>query len=419
MPGYSCAVLAVAQFHAPLPLTNTIQRYDWGSVEAIPNLLGNEPDGGPQAELWLGAHTSAPSVSVIEDETVALDRLVREAPVQTLGHRVAEQFGPRLPYLLKVLAAGKALSLQVHPSPRQAREGFARENKAGLPLTSPKRSFKDDQHKPEMIVALSQFEGLAGFRTPRTILDVLEGLAGDLVDGVRSALLNDRSHDGMREAFNHLLSARADEACAADIQVTLDSVRARLAAGSPFERADRTVVDLAEQHPGDPGAIASLMLNRFSLEPGEAAFTPAGVVHAYLSGLGIEIMASSDNVLRAGLTTKLVDEENLVACTSFAPQQPSIPETTTAGSRGQVRTYRVPVTEFALTTADVDPAEPVTLPATGPRILLCLAGELKLDADRSEEGSQRLVQGDSVFVPHDAGNLRLSGAGHAVCAWVP
>jgi mannose-6-phosphate isomerase len=270
-----------------------------------------------------------------------------------------------------------------------------------------------------MIVALSQFEGLAGFRTPRTILDVLDGLAGDLVAGVRAALLRDRSHDGMREAFNHLLSARADEECAADIQATLDSVRARLDSGSPFERADRTVIDLAEQHPGDPGAIASLMLNRFSLEPGEAAFTPAGVVHAYLSGLGIEIMASSDNVLRAGLTTKLVDEENLVACTSFAPQQPSIPEMTTSGSRGQVHTYRVPVTEFALTTADVDPAEPVTLPATGPRILLCLAGELELDADRSEDGPQRLVQGDSVFVPHDAGNLALSGAGHAVCAWVP
>ncbi|WP_051432632.1 mannose-6-phosphate isomerase, class I [Promicromonospora kroppenstedtii] len=416
-------MLAVARFHDPLPLTNTIQRYDWGSVDAIPNLLRTQPDGEPQAEMWLGAHTSAPSVSRItradDVDHVALDRLVSEAPVQTLGHRVAEQFGPRLPYLLKVLAARKALSLQVHPSPRQAREGFSRENKAGMALTSAKRSFKDDQHKPEMIVALSQFEGLAGFRTPRTILDVLEGLAGDMVEGVRAALLRDRSHDGMRDAFNHLLSARADEACAADIEATLDSVRARLAAGSPFERADRTVVDLAEQHPGDPGAIASLMLNRFSLEPGEAAFTPAGVVHAYLSGVGIEIMASSDNVLRAGLTTKLVDEENLVACTVFAPQQPAAPEVTTAGGRGQVRTYRVPVTEFALTTADVDPSEPVALPATGPRILLCLDGELTLTADRSEDGPQRLTQGESVFVPHDAGNLELTGAGHAVCAWVP
>jgi len=412
-------VLAVAQFHAPLPLTNTIQRYDWGSVDAIPHLLGTEPDGQPQAELWLGAHASAPSVTVVEDEDVALDRLVTEAPVQTLGHRVAEQFGPRLPYLMKVLAAGKALSLQVHPSPRQARQGFARENKAGLPLTSPKRSFKDDQHKPEMVVALTQFEGLAGFRTPRTILDVLDGIDGELVEGVRAALLHDRGHDGMRAAFSHLLSARSQEECAADIEATLDSVRARLAAGSPFERADRTVIDLADQHPGDPGAIASLMLNRFSLEPGEAAFTPAGVVHAYLSGLGIEIMASSDNVLRAGLTTKLVDEENLVACTVFAPQQPSTPQVTTAGSRGQVRTYRVPVTEFALTTADVDPSEAAVLPSTGPRVVLCLDGDLVLHADRTESGPQRLAHGDSVFVPHDAGNLELSGTGHAVCAWVP
>lgn len=412
-------MLAVAQFHAPLALTNTIQRYDWGSVDAIPKLLGTESNAEPQAELWLGAHTSAPSISRIGDEDVALDRLITEAPVQSLGHRVAEQFGPRLPYLLKVLAANKALSLQVHPSPRQAREGFTRENKAGMALTAPKRSFKDDQHKPEMVVALSQFEGLAGFRTPRTILEMLEGLEGDLIHAVRTALLGDRSQDGMREAFNHLLSARSDAACADDIETTLGSLRARLAVGSSFERADRTVISLADQYPGDPGAIASLMLNRFSLEPGEAVFTPSGVVHAYLSGLGIEIMANSDNVLRAGLTPKLVDEENLIACTVFAPQQLSTPEITTAGSRGQVRTYRVPVTEFALTTADVDPAEPVTLPATGPRILLCLAGDLKLTADRSEDGPLRVVKGESVFVPHDAGNLEVTGTGHAVCAWVP
>lgn len=412
-------MLATAVFHDPLPLSNTVQRYDWGSVDAIPHLLGTDPEGGPQAELWLGAHASAPSVAHVHGTDVALDALVREVPVQTLGHRVAEQFGPRLPYLLKVLAAGRALSLQVHPSPRQAREGFARENKAGLPLGSPQRSFHDDQHKPEMLVALTQFEGLAGFRTPRTILEILEGLKGGLVDGVRRTLQHDRSHEGMREAFSLLLSARGDAGCQADIETTLDSVRERLASGSPFTRADQTVADLAAQHPGDPGAIASLMLNRVSLEPGEAVFTPAGEVHAYLSGLGVEIMASSDNVLRAGLTTKRVDEAALVECASFAPHAPAVPEVTTSGGRGQVHTYRVPVTEFALTTADVDPHEPVTLPATGPRIVLCLAGTVELTADRSDEGPTVMGPGTSVFVPHDAGNLLATGSGHLVCAWVP
>ncbi|MBL0885865.1 mannose-6-phosphate isomerase, class I [Myceligenerans indicum] len=412
-------MLAAARFHDPLPLTNTVQRYDWGAVDAIPQLLGVEPDGDPQAELWLGAHGSAPSVTTVEGERVPLDRLITEAPVQALGHRVAEQFGPRLPFLLKVLAAGRALSLQVHPSPRQAREGFARENASGLALSDAKRSFKDDQHKPEMMVALTQFEGLAGFRSVRTILGLLEGLEGSLVSGVRQALARDRSSAGMHDAFHHLLSARSDTDCRSDIQYTVDGVRARLESGSPFTRADRTVIDLAEQHPGDPGAIASLMLNRVSLEPGEALFTPAGEVHAYLSGLGIEIMANSDNVLRAGLTTKLVDEENLVRCTSFAPRSPAVPEMTRAGSRGQVHTYRVPVSEFALTAADVDDDEPVSLPATGPRIALCLDGTVELTADRADHGPVTLRQGDSVFVPHDAGNLELSGSGHATCAWVP
>jgi len=408
-----------ASLHDPLPLTNVVQRYAWGSTDAIPRLLGLEHDGGPQAELWLGAHRSAPSRTQVLGSEVDLDTLVTEAPVQSLGHRVAEQFGPRLPYLLKVLAAGSALSLQVHPSPRHAREGFARENKAGLPAGSPERSFHDDQHKPEMLVAITQFEGLSGFRSPRTILELLDGLKGNLVDGVRDTLLRDRSHDGMRDAFHLLLSARADPDCRADIEVTLDSVRERLTSGSPFARADQTVVDLAEQHPGDPGAIASLMLNRFSLEPGESLFTPAGEVHAYLSGVGIEIMASSDNVLRAGLTTKRVDEEALVRCASFAPRPPATAEVTAAGSRGQVLTYRVPVTEFALTMADVDPHELVTLPGTGPRVVLCLDGAVEIVADRSEQDAVLLRQGDSVFVPHDAGNLAVSGSGHAVCAWVP
>ncbi|MEG3614533.1 mannose-6-phosphate isomerase, class I [Isoptericola haloaureus] len=412
-------MLSTAVFHDPLPLTNAVQRYDWGARDAIPHLLGIEPDGGPYAELWLGAHASNPSVTTAHDVEIPLDALLREVPVQMLGHRVAEQFGPHLPFLLKVLAADRALSLQVHPSARQAREGFARESKTGLAADSPQRSFRDDQHKPEMLVALTQFEGLAGFRSPRTILEILDGLKGDLVEAVRSTLQRDRSHEGMRSAFDVLVSARGDSGCAADIATTLDAVRERLADGSPYARADQAVVDLSDQHPGDPGAIASLMLNRVSLEPGDALFVPSGEVHAYLSGLGIEIMASSDNVLRAGLTTKRVDENNLAAIASFAPRRPATPEITTAGSRGQVSTYRVPVTEFALTMADVDPSEPVALAPTGPRVVLCLDGHVELAADRSDVGPVTLSRGGSVFVPHDAGSLAVAGSGHVVCAWVP
>ena len=397
------------------PLENAVQHYDWGSRTRLHELLGTAPDGEPAAELWLGAHPSAPS-RVSGDGS--LRELVRSAPDAMLGRRVADEYGPRLPYLLKVLAADRALSLQVHPKPHAARAGFNRENRQGLPPGDPGRSFHDDQHKPEMVVALTEFEGLAGFRAPRAVLDLLDGLDGVLVGAVRDLLAADRSPRGAKAAFSHLVAARRDPGTPADVATTVAAVAARLAAGSPSSRADATVLQLARQHPGDPGALASLLLNRVTLDPGQGLYLPAGEVHACLSGLGVEIMASSDNVLRAGLTTKRVDEAALVECASFVPRPPQPPRTRSAGGRGQVSTYRVPVREFALTVADVDPDEDVDLPAEGPRIVLCLSGDLKLAAEGCAAPAT-LRQGGSVFVPHDAGALRLSGSGHAVCAWVP
>ena len=397
------------------PLENTVQHYDWGSRTRLHDLLGTVPDGVPAAELWLGAHPSAPSMVGGDG---SLLELVRSAPDAMLGRRVADEYGPRLPYLLKVLAADRALSLQVHPKPHAARAGFNRENRQGLAPGDPGRSFHDDQHKPEMVVALTEFEGLAGFRAPRAVLDLLDGLDGVLVGDVRALLAADRSPGGVRAAFTRLVAARRDPGTAADVAATVSAVTARLAAGSPSSRADATVLQLAAEHPGDPGALASLLLNRVTLDPGQGLFLPAGEVHAYLAGLGVEIMASSDNVLRAGLTTKLVDEEALLECASFVPRPPQPPRTHAAGGRGQVTTYRAPVREFALTVADVGPDEKVELPDQGPRIVLCLSGELEARAEGCPAPAA-LGRGVSVFVPHDAGPLRLSGSGHAVCAWVP
>jgi len=401
-------------------LDNAVQHYDWGSPTRIHELLGTEPDGAPAAELWLGAHPSAPSLVALPDDAPhqrrSLLEVVRSAPDAMLGPHVAERFGPRLPFLLKVLAADRALSLQVHPKPHAARAGFNRENRAGLPAESPQRSFHDDQHKPEMVVAVSQFEALAGFRSPRAILSLLDGLRGPLVDGVRDELRADRSDRGMRRAFSLLLAARRHPECATHIRATVDAVHERLEAGSPFDRADATVLQLAAEHPGDPGAIASLMLNRVTLEPGEAMFTPSGQVHAYLSGLGVEIMASSDNVLRAGLTSKLVDEKALVECATFTPAPPVHPTLETSGGRGQAHSFRAPVDEFALTLADVDASEPVALHGDGPRVVLCLDGKLTLSTARA---TVTLERGTSAFVPHALGPLTASGQGQLVCAWVP
>lgn len=398
-------------------LANTIQRYAWGSATLLPALLGEAPDGRPAAELWLGAHPSAPSLARRADGSdVRLDELLRSDPVRLLGKRVSDEFGPRLPYLLKVLAADRALSLQVHPKPHLARAGFNRENQQGIPLDAAHRSFQDDQHKPEMIVAVSQFEALAGFRNARSIGSLLAGLDGPLVKAVLDELARDRSARGIRAAFQRLLAARSGSSCSEACLQTIDSIRARAAAGSPYERADATVLRLAEQYPGDPGAIASLLLNRVTLEPGEALFLPAGEIHAYISGFGVEVMASSDNVLRAGLTSKHVDEEAIFEATSFEPRPPTVPSQELAGSRGQSVTYRPPVREFALTMVDVDETEPVPLPGRGPRTLICLDGAVELV---TAAGRTPLAQGRSVFVPHHTGAVSLVGDGLAACAWTP
>jgi mannose-6-phosphate isomerase len=396
----------------PALLDNTVQHYDWGGLEAIQDLVGIPSDGSPAAELWLGAHPSAPSR--LPGGTSLAD-VVAADPDGVLGRRVADRFGPRLPYLLKVLAARRALSLQVHPRPHAARAGFQRENRAGLALDAPGRSFHDEQHKPEMLVALTPFEGLAGFRSPRAVLTLLDGLDGKLVEQVRDALGRTRSAVGLRAALEVLVAARGSAWCAADVEATVAGVRAR-AGASPSQRADATLLQLAEQHPGDPGSIVSLLLNRVSLEPGEAMYVPAGEVHAYLSGLGVEIMASSDNVLRAGLTTKHVDTDALVECAAFAPRPPVRPDATVVGTHSLVTTYRAPVEEFALTTFDLDPAEPAALAPDGPRIVLALDGTAQV---RTGAGSVDLRRGESCLVPHAAGATTVAGDGHLVCAWVP
>lgn len=426
-------------------LENTVQPYDWGSTSAIQDLLGVEPDGRPAAELWMGAHPLAAS-RVVPDGAAhpgeeprpggatasgTLADLVRADPVGVLGQRVLDQYGPRLPFLLKVLAAERALSLQVHPHPHRARAGFNRENREGVARDSPLRSFHDDQHKPEMVVAVSRFEGLSGFRRPARILELLDGLDGDLVARMRAALLARPTEAGVREAFTLALHARSEPDVAADLARTVASVRARASAptgsgaaatpGAPrrtSRRADATVLALAEQHPGDPGAVVSLMLNRVTLAPGESMFVPSGHVHAYLSGCAVEVMASSDNVLRAGLTSKLVDVDALLECATCTPGPAARPRLVDDGSG--LLTYRPPVAEFALRSGQVAGAAPVPLPDVGPRVVLCLDGALTLVGGSGEGAAEtRLARGESVFVPHAAGALTAQGEGRVVVAYVP
>lgn len=288
-------------------LTNRVRPYVWGARTAIPHLLGIDPDGTPQAELWLGAHHGAPSTVHCEDGDKSLPGLIAKDPHRVLGRKTMERFGTRLPYLLKYLAAEAPLSLQVHPDAARARSGYEAEERAGIPVDAPHRNYRDPHHKPELLLALEPFEALCGFREPDEIVSDLTGLNSALARGLRKDLSLADTHAALRAGLTRLLTLPEDE-------------RSLLIGDFVHEwsRADRsgphaeTVGHLAARYPDDPGAVASLLLNRITLWPGQALFLPAGNLHAYLRGTAIEVMAGSDNVLRAGLTGKHVDTPELL-----------------------------------------------------------------------------------------------------------
>jgi mannose-6-phosphate isomerase len=394
-------------------LANPSQPYAWGSSTAIPELLGLEAHGEPVAELWLGAHPAAPSRVACPTGEVALDEHVAADPDAALGKDVVARFGPALPYLLKVIAADRPLSLQVHPHLDGARQGFDDEERAGVPVDAPHRNYRDRNHKPELVFALTRFEAMCGFRAPRRAAELLEGLDAPLARELAAILDADPTH-GIRTAFRHLLDP-ATRPGEDDVAAVVAACRARLETGSPSPRADRTVVQLAEAYPGDPGVVTSLLLNPVTLQPGEAMFVPAGGVHAYLSGVGVELMASSDNVLRAGLTAKHIDIPELLAHVDYvaAPPIRIAPET----FHGATRVFYAPVDDFELSVTAVDDDEPHPLPGRGPRVLLCVDGQVTVAS--SGDGDLVLGRGQSAFVPAADGRLTVTGSGTLVQADVP
>jgi mannose-6-phosphate isomerase len=397
-------------------LTNAIQNYAWGSPAAIPELLGTEATGEPVAEAWFGAHSSAPSHCVRDDGSTGapMPDVIAADPGSVLGEDVEARFGATLPYLLKVIAAETPLSLQVHPHVARAREGFAEEEAAGVPLDAPHRNFRDRNHKPELVYALTRFEAMCGFRAPRRAAELLEGLDTPLAKGLRELLAEQPTAAGIEAAFTRLLRPET-RPTAEEVGEIAVACAARLEAGSPSPRADRTVVQLQAAYPGDPGVVTSLLLNPVTLQPGEALFVPAGGVHAYLRGLGIEIMASSDNVLRAGLTPKHVDVDELLRNVDYvaAPPIRIAPEK----FHGATRSFYAPVDDFELSVTAVDDDQDHPLPGRGPRVLLCLEGRMTVTS--RFDGALTLSRGQAAFVPASDGALRVSGGGTLVQADVP
>ena len=397
-------------------LTTAIQNYAWGSPTAIPELLGTEATGEPFAEAWYGAHASAPSHCATEDGLPgrAMTEVIAADAVGVLGADVEARFGGGLPYLLKVIAAETPLSLQVHPHLARAREGFAEEEAAGIPLDAPHRNYRDRNHKPELVYALTRFEALCGFRAPRRAAELLDGLDAPLTKQLRTELASQPTAAGIEAVFTHLLRPETRPS-AAEVAEVAAACAARLTEGSPSPRADRTVVRLQESHPGDPGVVTSLLLNPVTLHPGDALFVPAGGVHAYLHGLAVEIMASSDNVLRAGLTPKHVDVDELLRNVDYvaAPPIRIAPER----FHGATRVYYAPVDDFELSVTRVDDDDVHPLPGRGPRVLLCLDGQVRVES--ASGAGLDLVRGQAAFVPASDGALSVHGRGTVVQADVP
>ncbi|MCP8998978.1 mannose-6-phosphate isomerase, class I [Pseudarthrobacter sp. RMG13] len=384
-------------------IENVLRDYAWGSTTAIAGLLGRPESGRPEAELWIGAHPGAPSMARRVDGSVApLDALIAEDPEHFLGSESVAEFGPRLPFLTKILAAALPLSLQVHPSIEQAKAGFARENAEGIAPDAAHRNYRDDNHKPEMIFALTPFDALCGFRAPAATRKILLHLAAcfDLVEsGVPPLLVellevleNPDEGAGLRSAFERLITGGED------VSHTTAMVAAALTSSAPlapYQAELSTVISLNEKYPGDPGVLISLLLNRISLAPGEAVYLPAGNVHAYLHGLGVEVMASSDNVLRGGLTPKYIDVPELLRTIEFQPV--AVPMLTPEFSGLGQELYQPPFREFQLQRIELAPgAEPVPLAQAGAVVVIVVSGSVYLD---SPKGDLQLARGGSAFLP--------------------
>lgn len=365
-------------------LTCPTRDYEWGSTTAIPELLGLIPTGDPVAEAWLGTHPLAPS-----------------EVMTTHGNVPLADVAGQLPFMLKVLAPVRPLSIQVHPSNSIAEIGFAAEEVGGVPLDDPERDFKDPHHKPEMVYALSEFETLVGLR-PVTEVDLLLnpldaavakrllGVIGSGVMGVLRELLT-----------NPPSAAEVDEFVAACAAQPVD-----------VARGYETVGHVASFHPGDAGVVVALLLNRLTLEPGQAAFIGPGLVHAHLSGLCLEVMASSDNVMRAGLTPKRVNPQALLKI--IDDRQPASPRVPAQHLDERTAVYRPMGDLFALS---ITHAPAGRLDGRGRRIVLCLDGAVGLVGESGAE--LQLARGQAAFVAAGDGALSATGSGTLAQAYIP
>ncbi len=372
-------------------LVGNIENYAWGSHTALASLRGEGATAEPEAELWLGAHPKAPSR--LAPCGRGLDEVIAGDPEGTLGDAVAKRFGGRLPYLLKLLAAAKPLSIQAHPNLEQAREGFAREEAAGIDRSAPDRTFRDDNHKPELIVAITPFEAMVGFRATDHTAAFLDHLAVSALAPVRELIGAGELVETLRKVLE-----MDDETAATTVAAMARAVVDR--PGGDWSAECDLIARLAEDNPRDPGVVTAALLNRVLLEPGEGLYLDAGHLHAYVGGFGVELMASSDNVLRGGLTPKHIDVPNLLDIVVGQALEPEV-----LSAEGHLGRYQTPAPEFRLDRIGQGGAS--DRPADGPEIVVAVGGPAELICP---DGSLTVAPGEAAWLAHGhAASIRADG----------
>jgi mannose-6-phosphate isomerase len=394
-------------------LKNSIQEYAWGSRTAIPGLLGQSvPADKPQAELWMGAHPKGPSQVLADGLWRSLPEVIQESPEETLGKEVAARFSNQLPFLFKVLAAAKPLSIQAHPNKEQAGQGFARENELGIPLDEPHRNYRDDNHKPEIICALTPFWALNGFRKIEETIRLLEEARVPGLAEMVSVLRSHPTRAGLKKFFNHLMTMdRGKQRKIVEETVNFAEKRTN------EEAVWAWIIKLNEEYPGDIGVLAPIFLNLVRLEPQQAMYLPAGELHGYLEGVGIELMANSDNVLRGGLTPKHIGVQELLVVLNFTDGDLNIlgPENLASGEA----IYTTEAEEFVLSVMRINKESPFSSARDrSVEMMICTEGNVSV-TDLSTGDITRLSRGISIIVPAAVEQYRIEGDGILYKAAVP
>ncbi|MBN2652407.1 MAG: mannose-6-phosphate isomerase, class I [Spirochaetales bacterium] len=386
-------------------LINESQNYAWGDTKFIPNLLGEKNKKNlPYAELWMGAHSKLPSKVVEGEEAMPLDQLIEADPEIFLGDEVAKKFHNSLPFLFKVLSAASPLSIQAHPNKKMAEEGFARENSLGIPLDAPFRNYKDDNHKPEIICALTDFTAMKGFRVIDAIIENFNSTNIDELITIAKTLDSNNPEESLRLFFKSLFEIDND---------IIEKICFELKRNSSKSLEFKWVKKLLEFYPNDIGVLAPLYLNLVELKPNEALYLGAGELHAYLEGSGMELMANSDNVLRGGLTPKHIDLVQLNAVLEFCSSEVNIIRPEQVGVES---IFTTPSDEFLLTMIDVDGV--VELPAQNSiSIMICVDGEI--EAKDFREIIFSVERGNSFLVTPGEEPIVFSGKGRIYRASVP